>query len=239
MALYPSEVKREEEWDRLASALNQLGVNHIAPGNLAPHAALVPSTLFAELARSEQVRLQEAAIPLLLTHPDLAGAALDAISHLRGDLRDRAMRRYAAACALQRMWRTRLHLALGFDSLLPEAFLDELGLPGLAIDDGRSTLIALARQEGDRYGYNAWAGYASLMDLILAEMASSGWGKSPDDEAVGARANWGFGGSPLTGSIRDRLDRFLASLARSSGRHADLPGRRVRPGRPGTPIGNP
>lgn len=87
------------------------------------------------------------------------------------------MRRYIAACALQRMWRTRIQLALGEQAPLPAKYLDELGLPPLETDYGRATLWALAAQEEARYGYDAWAGYTSLMDLFLNEIALKGWGR--------------------------------------------------------------
>jgi hypothetical protein len=88
------------------------------------------------------------------------------------------MRRYVAASALQRMWRTRIELALGPSLLLEPAYLDELGLPPLEDDFGCPTLRALASDEEQRYGYNAWAGYTSLMDLFLAEIELRGWGSS-------------------------------------------------------------
>lgn len=129
------------------------------------------------------MRLQEAAIALLLTHPDMASAARRAIAKLDGEPRVRAIRRYVAAAALQRMWRSRLALWLGPKPLIEPAYLDELRLPSLQADDGRATLWTLAAQEEARYGYDAWAGYGSLMDLLLAEMALSGWAE------VGARTD--------------------------------------------------
>lgn len=172
---------QDREWDRLAHALNQYGIRHIAPlGPGSAGARADPETLFRELASSSNVRLQEAAIPLLLTYPHLAASAQAAIAGLNGAARDRAIRRYVAACALQRMWRTRLELALGPHPLIPVAYLAELRLPALGEDYGRVTLRALAGQESTRYGYDAWAGYSSLMDLILSEMDLSHWGRPPD-----------------------------------------------------------
>jgi hypothetical protein len=169
---------QDREWDRLAHALNQYGIRHLAPlgGGAAP-AQADPETLFRELAKSPDARLQEAAIPLLLTYPQFATSAQAAITGLNGALRDRAIRRYVAACALQRMWRTRLELALGPHPLIPVPYLAELGLPGLDEDYGRAALRALADQESARYGYDAWAGYTSLMDLILSEVDLRRWGR--------------------------------------------------------------
>lgn len=179
------EAQAGAEWDRLAEALNRYGVCHIAP--LTKPRGAVPSDpvgLLLRLAKASDVRLQEAAILLLLTHPKLAPAAQDAISRLGGVQRDRAMRRYIAASALQRMWRTRISLALGrpaSEVLIPPAYLDILRLPPLEEDYGRATLRALAADEEARYGYDAWAGYTSLMDLFLAEIGLQGWGQRSDE----------------------------------------------------------
>lgn len=168
-----------DEWASLVGALEQRGIRHLAGGRPGQALAAPPDDeqLFHRLAQSQEVRLQEAIIPLLLTHPRLADAARRAFARLRGTVRERAQRRYVAAAALQRMWKTRLALALGPRPLLPPAYLEELGLPPLEEDDGRATLWALARQEEQRYGYDAWEGYTSLADLLLTEMARRGWGQ--------------------------------------------------------------
>jgi len=64
--------------------------------------------LFERLLTSREPRLQQAAIILLLTQPALAGSAIEAVRNLTGAARDRAMRRYVAAVAMQRMARTRI-----------------------------------------------------------------------------------------------------------------------------------
>ena len=168
---------RAREWDLLASALNRYGIDHVAPRRRLRANLPEGVELFRRLATARSVRLQEAIIPLLLTHPDLAPAARTAIDSLAGSDHDRAMRRYVAATALQRMWRTRLQQDLGPQPLIPVAYLDALGLPPLEEDFGRATLYALAQQEEALYGYNAWAGYTSLMDLILGEIGRRGWGR--------------------------------------------------------------
>jgi hypothetical protein len=173
-----SESDAAAEWDALASALNAYGVNHVAPSQRVDAPRPPPADLFRRLALAASVRLQEAAIPLLLTHPRLAAAAQTGIEGLRGPIRDRAMRRYAAAAALQRMWRTRLATDLGLQPLIAPAYLDELGLPALDRDFGRATLRTLAAQEEELYGHDAWAGYTSLMDLFLAEVQLRGWGRA-------------------------------------------------------------
>lgn len=167
-----------DEWDVLVGALERRGIRHLAPGRpvSAQETPRDAEALFLRLGQSQEVRLNEAIIPLLLTHPHLAEAAHRAFARLSGAARDKALRRYVAAAALQRMWKTRLSLALGPRPLLPPAYLEELGLPPLEQDDGRATLWELARQEERRYGYDAWAGYTSLADLVLAEMARRGWG---------------------------------------------------------------
>lgn len=177
------EARVDAEWDRLAKALNGYGIRHIAPvGRPRTTEPADPAELFLDLARTSHVRLQEAAILLLLTYPRLASFAQDAIGRLEGAERDRAMRRYMAASALQRMWRSRIRLALGEQPLIPPAYLEELGLPPLEEDYGRATLRALSAQEEARYGYDAWAGYTSLVDLFLAEITLKRWGRSPDSK---------------------------------------------------------
>lgn len=172
---------RAVEWDELTSALNSFGVLHVAPGPDAPDVSLAASLsghdLFGRLFRAGSVPLQEAAVLLLLTHPNLAGACREVIARLDGEIQERAMHRYVAAAALQRFWRTRIACALGPSPLIPPAYLDELGLPPLATDFGRDTLLALAQREEDRWGYDAWAGYTSLMDLFVNEIDHGIWGR--------------------------------------------------------------
>lgn len=161
----------------LASALNRRGILHIAPRRRRKK-VLADMELFRRLANASDPRLREAAVPLLLTYPQLAPVARAAIAGLGGVTRDRAMYHYVAAAGLQRMWRTRLQWELGPQPLIPQAYLDELELPSLEEDYGRATLLALAQREEEQFGHNAWAGYTSLMDLILAEIRCAGWGRS-------------------------------------------------------------
>lgn len=169
----------DDEWDQLATALNRLGVLHVAPQRR--RRSGVPRTateLFDRLQRSADPRLRQAAVVLLLTRPALAADALDAIEGLTGSVRDRAQRMYVAATAMQRMARTRIRQQLGDQPDLPPRFLDNLGLPPLNVDHGRETLIELARQEREQHGYDAWGSYRALLDLFLAESRRTGW-RSP------------------------------------------------------------
>jgi hypothetical protein len=167
----------EIEWDTLAAALNRLGIFHLAPGKV--RRSGLPRTtqeLFERLWLTAEPRLHQAAVVLLLTRPDLARDAQAAIDKLTGTSRDRAMRRYVAAAALQRMARTRIMLDLGSRPLLPPAYLDELALPPLDAEFGRMTLGALAADEETRYGYDAWDTYRTLLDHFLSAIRHSGWG---------------------------------------------------------------
>jgi hypothetical protein len=165
----------DTEWDGLAAALNAYGIFHVVPGKALRRRVPSPPDLYRRLALSGDPRLQEALAVLLLTHPDTANAAQAAIGTLTGTTRDRAMRRYVAAAALQRMWRTRLELALGQQWLIEPAYLHELGLPDLDEEFGEGALWELSRQEEGLYGYDAWNGYRSLMDLGQCRLR--GWGK--------------------------------------------------------------
>ena len=166
-----------DEWDILAAALNRYGVKHVAPGVRIDGPLPTGEDLFSQLVTARSIRLREAVIPLLLTHPELDACARAAIEKLFGEQRDRAMRHYLAAGALQRMWSTRLATDLGPRRPIQPAYLAELGLPPLEEDFGRTTLLALSNQEEGLYGYDAWVGYNSLMDLILAELIDPSWGK--------------------------------------------------------------
>jgi hypothetical protein len=167
----------DDEWDELTAALNQWGIIHVAPGRPHPHGASMSARdLIARLAQSTDPRLRQAIVPLLLTHPQLAGDARAAIEELSGTARDLAMRRYVAAAAMQRMARTRIEMRLGAQPAIPPAYLAELDLPSLDEAFGRETLLALAERERKRYGYDAWGTYRTLLDLFPAEMRRKGWG---------------------------------------------------------------
>ncbi|HEV8636293.1 MAG TPA: hypothetical protein VG370_18885 [Chloroflexota bacterium] len=167
----------DREWDELAAGLNEYGVLHVRPAAIPPGRAPRGRELIRRLQVADAVRLREALIPLLLTHPELDGEARHAIADLPDPAARRARLRYVAAGALQRMWRTRLLEALGPHRLIEPAYLDELGLPPLDDDFGRATLLALSNLEQAEHGHDAWAGYTSLMDLLLGELRSPAWGR--------------------------------------------------------------
>src|SRR5262249_47469492 len=158
------------EWDVLAAALNDCGVRHVAPGRWPRGPLPRGRDLIRRLLRAEEVRLQEALIPLLLTHPGLADDARREIDALEGEARDRARDLYVAAAALQQLGRDRIELSLGPKPPIPDAYRAELGLPSLEVDFGERTLWELSRLEEARWGYDAWAGYTSLIDLFLTEI---------------------------------------------------------------------
>jgi hypothetical protein len=166
-----------DDWDELTTALNRWGVLHVAPG--VPSDVGVPSSateLFGRLWRSNVPRLQQAGVVLLLTHPELAEEARAAIRDLDGVSQERAKWRYVAAAALQRMAKTRIAQRLGPRPLVSEAYLDEFGLPPLEKEFGRETLLALAKQEQDRFGYDAWGTYRTLLDHFLGDIRRRDWG---------------------------------------------------------------
>lgn len=173
------------EWDALSTALNRLGIFHVTPGTdwhgSVPRTA---SDLFECLWLAAEPRLQQATVALLLTHPTLAEEARIAIEHLSGDARDRAIRRYVAAVALQRMARTRIQLALGPQPWIPAAYLDEVDLPSIDDEFGAAALFVLANQEQERYGYDAWATYQTLLDLFLHAIQRPDWGKPCDSAPI-------------------------------------------------------
>jgi hypothetical protein len=180
-ARLPETTSADDEWDELTTALNRWGVLHLAPG--VPRQAGVPADaleLFARLARSREPRLQQSIVVLLLTKPELASACRSAIDALEGVMQERAKRRYVAASALQRMARTRIALRLGPQPLIPPAYLGDFVLPPLDQEFGRVTLLTLADQETEKYGYDAWGTYWTLLELFLSEMRRDRWGTTCD-----------------------------------------------------------
>ncbi len=166
-----------DHWDTLTTQLNRWGIIHAMPAaETSTPGMIAPSDLFERLARSLDPRLQQAVIPLRLTHPRLAADAEAAIDRLGGPLRDCAMRRFVAAAAMQRMARIRIALQLGPLPLLPPSYVDALALPPLDQGSGRAALLALAREEEARYGYDVWGTYRTLLDLFLAESRRPSWG---------------------------------------------------------------
>jgi hypothetical protein len=137
--------------------------------------------LYSRLWSTGSSRLHQATVFLLLTHPESAADAEAAISGLTGTERDRAMRRYVAAAALQRMACSRIAQHLGARPFIPPTYLDELGLPSLDAEFGREALLALTDQEKERYGYDAWGTYQNLLDLFLGEIRRQDW-----EEACGS-----------------------------------------------------
>jgi hypothetical protein len=188
----PSHHAADDEWDTLTASLNDLGVLHVAPMGRVDRRrrstrSLDAAHLFDRLFTAADARLQQAAIVLLLTRPELAPQARDTIQRQTGRNRDRAMRRYVAAAAMQRMARTRIAMQLGPQPDLPPAFVAELGLPSLDEEYGRSTLLDLAQQEEQLYGYDAWGTYTSLLELFLSESRRRAWGRTCVSEPI-ARA---------------------------------------------------
>jgi hypothetical protein len=173
----PSAPDPDTEWDTLATALNRWGILHLAPGRVRQVGLpRTPQELFARLWATGTSRLHQATVFLLLTHPELAAEARAAIGGLTGTASDRAKRRYVAATALQRMARTRIAQHLGPRPLIPPAYLDDLDLPSLDEEFGCETLLILAEQEQQRYGYDAWGTYWNLLDHFLGEIRRRAWG---------------------------------------------------------------
>jgi hypothetical protein len=158
-------------WDALAAAARARGLPTIAPSGVQAHGPdVTDDELFARLWASSDPRLRDAGTALLVVRPDLAGAAAAALRRVTGDARARAETGYAAAVALQRFWRPRLRQALGEQPLIPAGPVTHLGLPGAEASFGQDMLLELSRREEAARGYDAWAGYESLADQLLAEL---------------------------------------------------------------------
>ena len=140
--------------------------------------------MFRRLWSSEDARLHQASVLLLLTHPELAAEARRAIDQLSAVARDRAIRRYVAAAALQRMAWTRIEQRLGPRPMLDPGYLEELALPPIDEEFGRAVLASLSETEQSRYGYDAWGTYRALLDLFLAEIRRRDWGVPCASESI-------------------------------------------------------
>ena len=161
----------DREWDLLVAALNRYGITYMAPGAEPEEPLPEGEELFRQLATSQSPRLREAIVTLLLAHPELADDARKAIERVEGERRLQAKLRFCAACALQRMWRTRLAEYFGDQPPLPPTYFDELGLPSPELDFGVAALLALSNREEELFDYNAWDGYDSLMSHFLGDLA--------------------------------------------------------------------
>jgi hypothetical protein len=161
------------ERDDLVAALHARGVCYLAPTPLGDERVLSDGELLIGLAQSKDARLRFAVAGLLLVHPELASTVIDLIEpvdtfiqpQLSTLTRRELQKQYLAALYLQRMWRTRLRLALGDTPLIPEHFTQADGhSPWPAADamHGKQGLHQLTESSP----FNEWSSYEQVVELI-------------------------------------------------------------------------
>ncbi len=152
-----------DEVDDLISLLRAWGINYLVglehPANSPRFTADQPSAvdLIQRLAQcNDYPRVRDACISLFLLHPELAGAAQQAMRKSQPDISAQIAVLVLATLYLQRLWSIRLTIALGYLPAFPEqpfAYLwDSRGLPPPACHNGICGLIALQEAEQKRTG---------------------------------------------------------------------------------------
>lgn len=127
----------------LAAELARLGVSWVAVSqNNALESVILPATLLAALASSDEARLRLALIPLLLARPEYTQSALEAAGLVTDQPRNTFICYYTAAMLLQKKHKRRLvQLEIDHEEIL-DHFGSELGLPQLSNPDDRLKLLA-------------------------------------------------------------------------------------------------
>lgn len=168
--------------EHLVAALHWRDICYLAPTPQGDEPHLTDEELIVGLAGSRDGRLRFALAGLLLRHPQIGAAARHLVAERKIDLRgittrhddapnvpddvwDEVRRQYVAATYLQRLWRTRLKLALGDSPLIPEAFTRELNLPSPDAMHGEQGLRTLT----DESVFNDWSSYQQVIDMICEQ----------------------------------------------------------------------
>jgi hypothetical protein len=162
--------------EHLVAALHQRGVCYLAPSPYGDEPHFTDDELILGLAASRDGRLRFALAGLMLVDPGIAARAAHMLEHR--DVRARhggkslegipetvwadVQQHYLAAMYLQRMWRTRLRLALGETEWISEAFTTENNLPPADDLHGEHGLRVLT----DKSVFNDWSSYQQVIDMI-------------------------------------------------------------------------
>ncbi len=169
--------------DHLVAALHQRGVCYLAPTPNGDEPHFTDDELIVGLAGSLDGRLRFALAGLMLTDPGIAERAAQLLEtrdiRLRhgGSLKQpvpdavwpEIRRQYLAAMYLQRMWRTRLRMALGESDWITERYVKESALPAANALHGEYGLRALT--EGSPF--NDWSSYDQVVDMICEQPCRS------------------------------------------------------------------
>lgn len=230
----------------LLAELRRYGVGYLMGGAATQEdrtRQLQTGEFLTQLARSPEPRVRDALISLLLLHPELARAVIDALeaARLGGDPQtaEQLITLALAALYLQRMWYDSLSL-VSIPTQTPEApfaaYWRERGLPGPQVNFGQAGLETLAAWERKRTRTNA--NYANdwrnqIDRLMLQEWRRHG---GQDENGAARRIIWSWTTAPESEAPADAggdamsmrpnvtradIERFLndlGAMAHTSGR---------------------
>jgi hypothetical protein len=133
-----------------------------------------PGILLRDLASSEQARLQDAIIALLLLHPEYAGVATDLLQDgsLTAAQWELLRARLIAAACLQRLWWFTLAIYRPDRHLIPASVAEGTGLGSPDEDYGRPCLRSLTEQIEAQapFPFNYQAQFARVAELLIADL---------------------------------------------------------------------
>ena len=152
-----------DEVDDLISILRAWGINYLVglehPADSPRFTADQPVAvdLIQRLARcNDYPRVRDACISLFLLHPELAGAAQQAMRESQPDISKQIAALILATLNLQRLWSIRLAIALGHPPGFPEqpfaSLWESKGLPPPTCLNGICGLVGLQEAEQKRTG---------------------------------------------------------------------------------------
>jgi Nucleotidyltransferase of unknown function (DUF6036) len=152
---------QDEDPGRLIKALRSWGIEYLMDSGIAglPNktAKRMPATeLVKRLAQCKYPRVRDASISLLLLHPELADAVLEAYQTSEPVIAEQIAVSILASLYLQRLWSFQLTLVLGHKPSFPEERFLHLwqsrNLPPPRCLQGEAGLIALQEAEQRRQG---------------------------------------------------------------------------------------
>ena len=152
---------QDEDPGRLIKVLRSWGIEYLMDSGIAglPNktAKRMPATeLVKRLAQCKYPRVRDASISLLLLHPELADAVLEAYQTSEPGIAEQIAVSILASLYLQRLWSFQLTLVLGHTPSFPEEQFLQLwqnrNLPAPKCHQGEAGLIALEEAERRRLG---------------------------------------------------------------------------------------
>lgn len=161
------------ERETLVAKLREYGIRYLAPSDAVATEA-VPSEQILLLALLEQSdpRLQMALVPLFVRNPHLATHVPALVKDLSSASVLNLKTYYMAAVYLQRLWQFRLGLYIDNQTLLPDLYSQEMGLPPAEERFGKPGLYDLvdAWRERSPFPFNWLASLNKTMDLFFEQL---------------------------------------------------------------------